>query len=216
LKNKSANNFNLLPTFKFITMKKILTAAAILATLTTGVARADTFDFSYTFSNGDQLTPSYASADTVTGSFSGTLDTSSNLISNIADIQVSFDGVAFSGPLIATGWNTTTSFYDDTIAPIVSPIASLNNFAFADVDLAVNQQWNNGLVFVNDPNAGGQTILAYNGNIQDSSGSQLAVADSPLNASWTVVAAVPLPSSLPMMLAGLGLLATAARRRMFA
>ncbi len=194
-------------------MKKILTAAVLLATLTTGTANADNFDFSYTFTSQDPLTPSYSSVDSITGSFSGTLDPATTLISNISAIQVSFDGVALIGPLTAIGWNTTTSSYDDTIAPVVSANAALNNFAFADIDLAVNTGWMNGFVFINDPFYG-QNVLAYDGYIQDSTGIQLSNLDFPANSSWTVVTAVPVPAALPMMLSGLGLLAAIARRRL--
>jgi hypothetical protein len=212
LKNKSANKLIYYYFFKVTSMKKILTAAAILATLTTGIANAENFDFSYTFTNSDSLTPSYASVDTITGSFMGTLDPSTTLISNISDIQVSFDGVAFMGPLIATGWNTTTSAYDDTIAAVVSTNAALNNFAFADTDVAVNTGWNNGFVFINDPNYG-QNLLAFNNYVQDSNSNTLSVLDTTANATWTVTA-VPVPAALPMMLSGLGVLAAAARRRL--
>ena len=132
-------------------MKKILTVAAFLATLTTGAANAENFDFSYTFSTSDSLTPVYTSVDTITGSFTGTLDTSTTLISNISDIQVTFDGVAFTGPLIAVAWNATTSNFDDMIAPIVSTNAALNNFAFGDAGVAIGNP-NQYLAFINDPN----------------------------------------------------------------
>ena len=192
-------------------MKKILTVAAFLATLTTGAANAENFDFSYTFSTSDSLTPVYTSVDTITGSFTGTLDTSTTLISNISDIQVTFDGVAFTGPLIAVAWNATTSNFDDMIAPIVSTNAALNNFAFADTDIAVNPGANYGFEFLNDPKAGGQQVYAFNYTIQDSNNNALSAIDTPANGAWTVTA-VPVPAALPMMLSGLGVLAAARRR----
>ena len=189
-------------------MKKLFATATILATFTTGLAHADIFDFSYTFTNG---------GDVMTGSFTGILNQSTNLISNISNINIAVDGVAFSGPLIAVGWSPTTNF-DDSLAAVVSPNASLNNFAFADVDLAVNQQWNNGLVFVNDPSAGasGQTISAFDASIQDSSG---YVSDTPANASWKVedlsAVQVPIPVAAQMLFAAsLGLLSTILSRRL--
>ena len=189
-------------------MKKLLTTAAILAALTTGAANADTtFDYSYTFSSGDVFS----------GSLQGNLDPTGTYITNISNVQAFLDGVQFlndtaTGSLDVVAWNTTTESWDDSITPVVSTNAALNNFAFADTDLAVNTLWSNGFLFVNDANLGGQTVFGVNSNITDGNGNALSAIDSPAG-TWSITA-VPVPASLPLMISGLGLLAAAARRRL--
>ena len=116
-------------------MKKLLTAAALLATFTVGAANAaeSQFDFSYSFASGDLLT----------GSLIGNLDATGTYIQNISNVQVVFDGVPFSNDvainaLDVTAWNTATTGWDDTATPVVSLNPLLNNFVFADTDVAQN------------------------------------------------------------------------------
>ena len=180
-------------------MKKILTAAALLATLASGAANADqaTFDFSYTFADGEM----------VTGSFQGVQ--TGNLINNVNDISVTFNGVAFTGPLILAGWDPVNFVWDST--PVVSTVAANNNFVFADTDFStVNGQnsFNNEFYFTNDST--GPQISAVNLNaITNNAATEYAIG------SWTVTA-VPVPTTLPLMVSGLGVLLAAARRRLSA
>jgi len=190
-------------------MKNILKAAVLMATFTTGVANASPtdFEFSYTFSSGD----------TLTGTLIGSLDSTGTYITNISDVQAYLDGVQFlddpaTGSLDLVAWNTTTSAYDDTIAPVFSTNIALNNFAFADTDMATNLAASNYFLFINDPTLG-QEVLAVNNNNLDSNGNPQFAVDSPAINSWSISAVIPVPTTLPLMLSGLGVLAAAARRK---
>ena len=81
-------------------IKKLIQAAALLA-VCGGAAHASTYDFSYSF------TSNFAPVDTqpplVTGSFDGTLN--GNLLTNISDVSVAVNGVAFNGPLSIGSWD---------------------------------------------------------------------------------------------------------------
>ncbi|MGD0958256.1 MAG: VPLPA-CTERM sorting domain-containing protein [Methylomonas sp.] len=190
-------------------MKSLLKTAAVLAVLTSGAAQAnEQFDFSYIFSSGD----------VITGSMWGNLDPTGLYIQNITNVQAFLDGVQFlndisTGSLDATAWNTTTGTWDDTIAPVVSTNASLNNFAFGDTDVASNPSGvSNYFFFINDPTQG-QQVFAVNTNNLDSNGNAQSAFDSPAaTGAWTITA-VPLPATLPMLTSGLAILGLAARRR---
>lgn len=176
-------------------MKKILTAAAVAAILASGIASAaSTFDFSYTF--GD--------SSTVTGSLLG--DLNGLFINNVSNVQVSLNGTAFSGPLYASAWNTAIGNWDNTIAPVVSTNAALNNFIFADTNVPTDFGASNYLYFINDPTQG-QQVFGDNLNTGD------IAFDGPASATWSIAAApVPLPASLSMLISGLGLFGVMMRR----
>lgn len=193
-------------------MKKLLITAAICAVMTTGVASANApeqdFAFSYTFSSGD----------IINGTFLGNFDATGTNVVNITNVNASLDGVQFLNDaaissLDVTAWNTSTGTWDNTIAPVVSTNASLNNFAFGDTNVASNPSGvSNYFYFINDPNQG-QQVFAVNTNNLDSNGNAQSAYDSPATvANWTLTA-VPLPTSLPMMISGLAMLGAAARRR---
>jgi hypothetical protein len=201
-------------------MNNLLKAAVLATVLTTGVANASEFDFSYTFNTTDSLGNNN---DVITGTFFATLDRTGTYFTNVSNVQAALNGVQFlndstSGSLDVTAWNTTTSAYDATIKPVISTNAALNNFVFGDTNAATNiSGLTNYFVFTNDPSQG-QNVGAYDANVSNSTGNQISVFDSPATTgagSWTVsaVTAVPLPTTLPMLLTGLGLLAAAARRR---
>src|SRR5215475_5642197 len=91
------------------TMKFLIKAAVIAAALgASAAASATTFDFSYTFTDGQQIT----------GSLDGTLN--GTTLSNISDLQLSLNGIAFgggsdpSGPtsLQIYGWDTGNQTFD--------------------------------------------------------------------------------------------------------
>jgi PEP-CTERM motif len=178
-------------------MKLFLKAAALAAVFASCAANASTFDFSYTFTDGQS----------VTGSLDGTL--SGSLVTNISDVHVALDGTPFVGaPLFAAAWNTTTGTWDNTIPAAVSTNAALNNFIFADSNVPTDFGASNYFYFVSDPNSpSGPSVFANNVNTQQ------AALDS-ANGTWSLTPApVPLPAALPLIVSGLGLFGAAARRR---
>ena len=178
-------------------MKNILKAGILLAALTSFAANAATYDFSYTFGDSSVLT----------GSLSGNLNGA--YVDNISNVHVSYNGTDFSGgSLFHAAWNTATGNFDNTIAAVVSTNGALNNFVFADSNVPMNNNASNYFYFVNDPATLGHEAFAVNGNTGD------VALDNPANASWSLVAApVPEPETHAMLLAGLGLIGVAARRR---
>jgi hypothetical protein len=177
-------------------MKLLLKAAAIAAVFAACAANASTFDFSYTFADGQALT----------GSLDGTLNGS--LVTNISDVHVSLDGTAFLGaPLFAAAYNTTTGTWDNTTPAVVSTNGALNNFIFSDTAVPTDIGVSNYFYFVNDPNGTNTGVFAANVNT-----SQAAFDNVP--GAWSLTPApVPLPAALPLIISGLGLFGAAARRR---
>ncbi|HEY4370125.1 MAG TPA: PEP-CTERM sorting domain-containing protein [Steroidobacteraceae bacterium] len=197
-------------------MKFLIKTAAIAAALSASVtASATTFDFSYTFSDGQQI------AGSLDGALSGTT------ITDIRDLQVSLNGIAFAGgtdgagnatTLGIYGYNTTTGLFESGVAPVLSTVAAQNNFIIEDLNPAAGST-NYEFAFVNDPTFGA-TIVAANFLHSDSfsgpGSTQLAIDpnNSGVYGSWTVKPApVPLPAAFPLLASGLGLLGGVARRR---
>jgi hypothetical protein len=189
-------------------IKKLIQAAALLA-VCGGAANASTYDFSYTFTNNNVPAP------LVTGSFDGTLN--GNLLTNISDVSVSVNGVAFNGTLYLGSWDPSAgtagavNFAANTA--VASTNGALNNFVIADT---------------NDPSLATFTNLFYyvSGTTPDLVGSQevsLQNVSGPSGfdndavggvGTWSLTPApVPLPAALPLLVSGLGLLAAAKRRR---
>ena len=189
-------------------MKLLIKAAVIAAALgASAAASAATFDFSYTFSDGQQIT----------GSLDGTLN--GTTISNISDLQVSLNGVAFSGgsdangatSLAIYGYDATNSSFD---APATfSTISSHNNFLISDENPNGANQQNYFFSFVNDPSFG-TSIGAGNFLASDSFHPDTfqSAADFSDTGTWTVKP-VPVPAALPLLLSGLGLFGIGRRRR---
>ena len=192
-------------------MKFLIKAAVIAAALgASAAASATEFDFSYTFTDGQQIT----------GSLDGTLSGTS--ISNISDLQVSLNGIAFSGgsdssgptSLAIYGWDTTNSSFDAPAS--FSTVSSKNNFEIADENPTGANNPNYFFSFVNDP-AFGTSIGAGNFLHNDAFSGPLgpqSAADFADDGTWTVTPApVPLPAALPLLLSGLGLFGFGRRRR---
>ena len=198
---------------------KLLNKVALTAAIALGsiAANATTFNFSYTFD------PTYASDITgdgnpivMTGSFSATA--SGLAVSNISNVQLALNGVAFNGPLLIEAEDANGNF-SSTIAPTFSSSLAQTNFVIADTDVATGS----GAASVSNyfyidgalaPTAqsGGQAFVMSLNTANFPVGNDLAANP----ATWqfsAVTQPVPEPESYAMLLAGLGLLTVAARRR---
>jgi hypothetical protein len=190
-------------------MKFFVKAAVVAAALCgSAVASADQFDFSYTFSDGEQ----------VTGLFDGTAgrDAGNQLaVSNISNIQIALNGVAFSGgagPLQINSFNTGTESFDaPSAATTIFANAAENNFDISNVDASLNLNPDYLFELFNDPNGFGTFATAVNTLHTDADGNMPAPGDDGTS-RWSV-APVPVPAALPLLLSGLGLFGISRRRR---
>ena len=177
-------------------MKSLFRAAlASSALLLSMQAHATAFSFSYTFS--DQ--------SAVTGTLQG--DLAGSYVNNISDLHVFFNNVAFTGPLLATGFDSATLLFSAAISPVLSTNAALNNFVFADPDALSGTNY---FYFINDP-AYGQEAFAVNYKMDTAT----SALDHPATGAWSLVAQsaeVPEPSSIFLVLGALSVLAVARRR----
>lgn len=162
-------------------------------------AQATVYSFSYTF----------ADRSAITGTLQG--DAAGDYVTNISDLHVAFNGTAFSGNLVAGGYDSTTGQFGAAGSAMLSTKAALNEFVFADQDPTAPDPASNYFYFINDPVYGQEVFsVNYNPAIIDSA------LDHPAEATWSLTAQaadVPEPSSIALMLGALGLLAATRRRR---
>jgi len=171
-------------------IKKILYGAALLAVLSSA-ANAATFDFSYTFSDGEALT----------GTLVGTL--SGDQVTDISNVTVDFNGTAYTGTLSAGAFNSATNSWDYSAnAAVISTDATKNNFIIADSTDSQGVGITNYFYYVNDL----ASIYADNLNSGDQD------LDSPGAGKWSLIP-TPIPAALPLLLSGLGLFQVARRRQ---
>jgi hypothetical protein len=182
-------------------IKKLLQAAAVVAACS-GAAHASTFDFSYTFTDGQ----------TVTGSLDGTQN--GDLVTDISNVSVDFQGTVFTGTLYAGTFNATSGGFDySPNAAVVSTNGLLNNFIFADnTDPAANNVTNFFYYINNSAFSTDGTPAVSAANFNPGANSTFGL-DSPAAPGQWSLAPVPVPAALPLMISGLGLLAAARRRR---
>jgi hypothetical protein len=203
----------------------VLARAAVLAALlgAGAAASAATFQFSYTFGDGQQ----------VTGDFEGTTTDGGQSVTNVQNIQVQLNGIPFA-PVVVGGvtlgnstlqantWNPSTASFSDTIPVTVYANGALNNFIFSDVDAATNTSPDYEFAYINDPTNGIFEVVAANFLQSDSfskaegNATQEAL-DTPGNAAkWTLTEVQP-PTDGPIPFwalgaLGVGLVGIASRR----
>ncbi len=192
---------------------KMTVAAALIGV--SAVASAGTYDFSYLFGDGQE----------VTGSFTGTSTDGGQSVTNISNLQVQLNGIAF-GPVTSNGittgnatlqvnaWNPTLVAFDDTTPVTIYANGALNNFSISDVDAAVNVP-DYEFVYLNDATNGFYEVVANNYLQSDSfsPGSTQLATDEPGNAADWTLTPVPLPAPVLLLASSLGLLGVIGRRR---
>jgi hypothetical protein len=211
-------------------MNGFVKAAVVAALLgASAAASASTFDFSYSFGDGQE----------VTGDFTGTTTNGGQSVTNISNIQVALNGIAFApvtvggvtygnATLQANTWNPSLpsanggfGAFDDTTPVTVYAHGALNNFVFSDVDAATNSNPDYEFAYLNDATNNVYQAVAANFLRTDSfsqaesNQTQLAT-DSPGNAAgWTLseVTPVPIPGALGLFASGLGLFGFRSLRR---
>jgi hypothetical protein len=199
---------------------KAAVAAALLGA--SAAASASTFDFSYTFADGQQ----------VTGDFTGTTTNGGQSVTNIGNIQVALNGIAFApvttslgtlgnATLQANTWNPASGgAFDDTTPVTVYANGALNNFIFSDVDAATNTSADYEFAYINDATNNIYQVTAANFLQSDSfstaEGNSTQLATEPgIASSWTLSEAtpVPIPAAVWLFASGLGLFGARGRRR---
>jgi hypothetical protein len=189
------------------TIRQTLTALGLTcALLASGSAMADNFEFSYRFNTGEQ----------VTGSFAGTL--AGDLVTDISQLAVSIDGVAFTGPLQAfrytqPGGNCGTCF--EASGAVVSFDPMKNNFFFSNGNVATGFEVTNYFYVIPWPNAPRDNIaqnVATQGLINGTLINVFNGQYQPQN--WVLTATpVPEPASVSMLLVGLAAVLSRSQRR---
>lgn len=198
-------------------MKLIRFVAVLAIALCPFSARADLFNFSYTFGSGA----------VASGSLTGTQ--SGNFVESVSNVSVFFDGIPLAGnPNLYQPYNFVAGCCFVAGPPVISFNGNLNNFIFSNgppVDPYGATNWfsMNG-TDIDYSNFGTLAPLRTASLYYDQSHSY---SDASINGvalvghgafdagrwSLTSVTPVPEPETYAMLLAGLGLLGFAARRR---
>src|ERR1700691_5212802 len=136
---------------------KAAVAAALLGA--SAAASASTFDFSYVFADGQQ----------VTGDFIGTTTNGGQSVTNISNIQVQLNGIAFAplggvgnATLQANAWVPSTGTFTDTTPVTIYANGALNNFVISDVDAATSASPDYEFGYINDSTNGIYQVVAAN------------------------------------------------------
>jgi hypothetical protein len=197
-------------------LKKTL-AVAILSVGAMSSANANQFEFSYDFGIG------YI----VTGAFSGTAN--GNLVTNLSDISVSINGIAFngSGSLLKFSFTNPVNFTRQTGESVVSFDGTANNFGFSDSSMTneffdltalvgsskVGFHLKNQYGLYSSVYNGATNALLNNDVLQKSSNFYNITPIWSLKDITPQIVAVPEPESLTMMLLGLPMMVWSIRRR---
>jgi len=180
-------------------MKVLQILAAVGLALCGLPAKADLFNFTYTFHDGSF----------VSGSLVG--DANGQFVDNVSNVSMSLNGNSFAGsPNLYSLSYDASHGWQNTNPAKVSFDGSLNNFLFIDSDYPVNATYTNYFQFVSFQGIAEAYSSPLGADVFDSGG-------NPIDPSrWSlanVTTPIPEPETYAMLLAGLGLLGFAARRR---
>ena len=171
-------------------MSKLIRCATLLAAMAiaSGAHASVMYDYSYTFASGDVMS----------GTFNG--DASGNLVTNLTGITASFNGT----PLAGSG----ALFNATLVVPMGRWVAdggvasfdgTQNDFLFVDSHYPIDSNYTNYFYSINDV-----------GTLANTQGGRI---DEVVVPGFWSLAVVPEPGTGALLLAGLGLMSLALRRK---